>query len=137
MIPVPNPKTFIMKKLLLLLFLLTGISLFAQENNNWDEWQKTSCYSKISFRIKSEKKYGEQFHWKIQFKNDYPEVISFNYNVTDKLEQYNITTHRKTLTANQVSDDIEIFTKEDDIFLLVDKLSFSPYPEDFVDCDTN
>ncbi|MCO6146590.1 hypothetical protein [Flavobacterium sp. NRK1] len=126
-----------MKKLLLLLFLLTGISLFAQENNDWDEWQKTSCYSKISFRIKSEKKYGEQFHWKIQFKNDYPEVISFNYHVTDKLEQYNITTHRKTLTANQVSDDIEIFTKEDDIFLLVDKLSFSPYPEDLVDCDTN
>lgn len=137
MIPVTNPKTFIMKKLLLLLFLLISISLFAQENNDWDEWQKTSCYSKISFRIKSEKKYGEQFHWKIQFKNDYPEVISFNYNVTDKLEQYNITTHRKTLTANQVSDDIEIFTKEDDIFLLVDKLSFSPYPEDFVDCDTN
>ncbi len=125
-----------MKKLLLSLFLLTGFVLFAQDNNGWDEWQKTSCYSKISFRIKSEKKYGDQFHWKIQFRSDYPEVISFNYHVTDKLEQYNITTHRKTLNAKQLSDEIEVFTKEEDIFLLVDKVSLSPYPEDFVECDT-
>ena len=125
-----------MKKLLLSLFLLTGFVLFAQNNNGWDEWQKTSCYSKISFRIKSEKKYGDQFHWKIQFRSDYPEVISFNYHVTDKLEQYNITTHRKTLNAKQLSDEIEVFTKEEDIFLLVDKVSLSPYPEDFVECDT-
>lgn len=124
-----------MKKLLLLFTLLTGTLLFAQQNNDWDEWQKTSCYSKIFYRIKSEKKQGEQYHWKIQFRSDYPELISFNYHVTDKLEQYNITTHRKTLDAKKISEEIDIYTKEDDIFLLVDKVSLSPYPEKFVECE--
>lgn len=124
-----------MKKFLLLFMLLIGTMLFAQNNNDWDEWQKTSCYSKISYRIKNEKKQGEQFHWKIQFRSDYPELISFNYHVTDKLEQYNITTHRKTLEAKKTSEEIDIYTEEDDIFLLVDKVSLSPYPEKFEECE--
>lgn len=124
-----------MKKLLLFLFLFAGITLLAQNNDSWEEWQKTSCYSKISFRIKSEQKHGEQYHWKIQFKSDYYELISFNYHVTDKLQEYNITTHRKTLNAKQLSDEIDIYTKESDIFLLVDKVSLSPYPENYIECD--
>lgn len=115
-----------MKNLLLFIFLFAGISLFAQDNNNWEDWQKTSCYSKVSFRLRSEKKHGEQYHWKIQFKSEYAELISFNYHVTDKLQEYNITTHRKTLTANQLSEEIDVYTRESDIFLLVDKLSLSP-----------
>lgn len=124
-----------MKKLLLLLMLFTGITLFAQDKDGWDEWQKTSCYSKISYRIRSEKKNGEQFRWKIQFKSDYAQVVSFNYHVTDELEEYNITTHRKSMNAKQVSGEIEVYTGKDDIFLIVDKLSLSPYPDDFVQCD--
>ena len=124
-----------MKKLFLFLFLFAGVTLFAQNNDGWDEWQKTSCYSKISFRIKSEKMHGEQHHWKIQFKSEYPELISFNYHVTDKLGEYNITTHRKTLNARQLSAEMDVYTKESDIFLLVDKVSLSPYPENFIDCD--
>ena len=124
-----------MKKFLLSLFLISSLALFAQEKNEWEEWQKTSCYSKISFRLKALPKNGSQYRWKVQFRSEYPELISFNYTVTDKLEQYNITTHRKTLAAMQLSDEVELFTKEDDIFLIVDKVSLSPYPEDFVECD--
>lgn len=124
-----------MKNLILLLALLTFGIAGAQTDNGWDEWQKTSCYSKISFRLKSEPKNGEQYHWKVQFRNDYPGLISFNYHVTDKLEQYNITTHRKTLQGGQVSDEMDLYAKEEDIFLLVDKVSLSPYPENFIDCD--
>ncbi|PZR21105.1 MAG: hypothetical protein DI539_08915 [Flavobacterium psychrophilum] len=114
---------------------MTGISLFAQNKNDWDDWQKTSCYSKIFYRMKAEEKRGEQFHWKLQFRSDYGEVISFNYHVTDKLQEYNITTHRKTMNPGKLSEEIDIYTKESDIFLLVDKVSLSPYPEDFLDCD--
>ena len=124
-----------MKKLLLLVFLFTGITLSAQDNKDWDEWQRTSCYSKVSYRMKSEEKRGEQHHWKIQFRNDYAHVISFNYHVADKLEEYNITTHRKTMEAGKISEEMDIYTKESDIYLLVDKLSLSPYPNDFVECD--
>ena len=85
--------------------------------------------------MKEEPKKGSQFHWKIQFKSDYTELVSFNYHVTDKLQEYNITTHRKTLKAKQESEEIDIYTKEDDIFLIVDKLSLSPYPEAYEDCD--
>lgn len=123
-----------MKQKLILLLLFWGLFAGAQEGA-WDDWQKTSCYNKIAYRIKEEPKHGEQFHWKIQFKSEYSELISFNYHVTDKLQEYNITTHRKTLKSNELSGEIDVYTKEDDIFLLVDKVSLSPYPEKFIDCD--
>ncbi|MCW4467845.1 hypothetical protein OGH69_02620 [Flavobacterium sp. MFBS3-15] len=125
-----------MKKLLALLFILAGLTMNAQQNKGvWDNWQKTSCYSKISFRLKYEGKNGEQYKWKVQFRNDFPELISFNYHITDKLGEYNLTTHRKALEAGRTSPEIELFTQEEDIYLLVDKVSLSPYPQDFIDCD--
>lgn len=124
-----------MKKLLTILVLLTGFVLSAQTNDGWEDWQKTSCYSKISFRLKYDRKNGQQHIWKVQFRNDFPEVISFNYHVTDKLQQYNLTTHRKALNPGQISDELEVYTTEEDIYLLVDKVSISPYPEEFIECD--
>jgi len=125
-----------MKKILFLFIaLLAFLYSPAQTNNGWEEWQKTSCYSKISFRLKYIGKNGEQNMWKIQFRNDYPNIISFNYHVTDKLQQYNLTTHRKSLPGKKQSEELDIYTTYDDIYLLVDKVSMTPYPEDFVDCD--
>ncbi|RWW92191.1 hypothetical protein [Flavobacterium cerinum] len=124
-----------MRKAMLLFVLIFSQIALAQAKDGWEEWQKTSCYSKIFYRIKSEKKHGEQYHWKIQFRSNYPQLISFNYNITDKLQQYNITTHRKTLEARKQSEEIDVYTKEDDIFLLVDKVSLSPYPENFQECE--
>lgn len=124
-----------MKKLLTILVLLTGFVLSAQTNDGWEDWQKTSCYSKISFRLKYDRKNGQQHIWKVQFRNDFPDVISFNYHVTDKLQQYNLTTHRKALNPGQISDELEVYTTEEDIYLLVDKVSISPYPEEFIECD--
>ncbi|MGQ2984234.1 hypothetical protein [Flavobacterium sp.] len=125
-----------MKKIIALLFILASLTMNAQQNKGvWDNWQKTSCYGKISFRLMYVGKNGEQFKWKVQFRNDYPELISFNYHVTDKLGDYNLTTHRKALEAGRVSPEIELFTEEEDIYLLVDKVSLSPYPQDLIDCD--
>jgi hypothetical protein len=124
-----------MKKIILLLFLMASMAVSAQSKDGWDEWQKTSCYSKISFRLKYVRQNGSQHLWKVQFRNDYPEIISFNYHVTDKLGEYNLTTHRKSLEAKQISGEIEVYTEEEDIYLLVDKVSFSPYPEEFIECD--
>ncbi len=134
--PTSNKKTTRMKRIILLIvFAFASHLATAQTDNGWQPWQKTSCYSKISFRLKYDGKNGEQHHWKIQFKSDYQNLISFNYNVTDKLQQYTITTHRKALNAKQQSDEMDIYTKEEDIFLLVDKVSMTPYPEDFIECE--
>ncbi|WP_129750963.1 hypothetical protein [Flavobacterium beibuense] len=125
-----------MKRIILLIvFAFASHLAMAQTDNGWQPWQKTSCYSKISFRLKYDGNNGEQHHWKIQFKSDYQNLISFNYNVTDKLQQYTITTHRKALNARQQSDEMDIYTKEEDIFLLVDKVSMTPYPENFIECE--
>jgi hypothetical protein len=124
-----------MKKFLLLIVCIMASHTAFSQSNDWEDWQKTSCYSKISFRLKDEGMRGEQHVWKVQFKNDYNHLISFNYYVTDKIQQYDTTTHRKTLQSGKVSDEAEIFTKENDIFLMVDKVSFSPYPKDFIDCN--
>ena len=124
-----------MNKTLQLLALVLGSYTSFAQSGQWEDWQKTSCYSKIAFRLKDEGMRGEQHVWKVQFKNDYGHPISFNYHVTDKLEQYDTTTHRKAMNNGRVSDEIEIFTKYEDIFLMVDKVSLSPYPKDFIDCD--
>jgi len=85
--------------------------------------------------MKDEQKNGDQYHWKIQFRSDYNEVVSFNYHVTDKLEEYAVTTHRKTMNPGKISEEIDVYTTGSNIYLLVDKLSLSPYPENFADCD--
>lgn len=101
----------------------------------WDPWQKTACYSKIQFRIRQDGKLGEQFRWKVQFRSDYIELISFNYHVTNKVAEHTITTHRKTLRPREVCQPIEMYTTTEDLFILTDGLSLSPYPEDFEECD--
>lgn len=117
------------------MFIMFSHIAAAQTDNGWEEWQKTSCYSKISFRLKDVGQHGEQHVWKIQFKSDYPQLISFNYSVTDEVQQYTTTTHRKTLNANEVSGEAEVFTKDENIYILVDKVSLSPYPKDFINCN--
>jgi len=125
-----------MKKiLLLLLFVMGSTAAYAQTQDGWEDWQKTSCYSKISFRLEHESVRGEQHVWQVQFKNDYNSIISFNYHVSETTGQYDTTTHRKTINAGQLSEPFEVFTAGEDIFLLVDKVSLSPYPKDFINCD--
>lgn len=124
-----------MKKIAFIAFMLISMVAAAQNDNGWEPWQQTSCYSKIWFRLKYVEKRGEQNVWLVQFKNEYPSVISFNYNITDKLQQYNLTTHRKSVNQKQLSNEVEVFTTEDDLFLIVDKVSLSPYPQDFIECD--
>jgi hypothetical protein len=123
-----------MKNIIALLLFLFGISALAQ-SPGWDEWQKTSCYSKISYRLLELGKHGEQYTWKIQFRNDYDNIISFNYHVADKIGKYTTTTHRKALQQGQVSEEIDLYTKTQDIYILADKVSMTPYPENFVECD--
>ncbi|MGV3460966.1 MAG: hypothetical protein ACO1N9_11010 [Flavobacterium sp.] len=125
-----------MKKIIILVLMFAGISASAQEPQ-WDEWQKTSCYSNISYRLLELGKHGEQYHWKVQFRNDYPNIISFNYHVTNKVEKNTPTTHRKTLNTGQVSEEIDLYTATQDVYLLADKVSMTPYPENFVQCDTD
>lgn len=114
--------------------LFIGIATTAQEPQ-WDDWQKTSCYGNISYRLLELGKHGEQYHWKVQFKNDYSNIISFNYHVTNKIGKYTTTTHRKTLNSGQISEEIDLYTATQDIYLLADKVSMTPYPENFVECD--
>lgn len=124
-----------MKKILALLLLFTAFGVAAQQPQ-WDEWQKTSCYSNISYRLLELGKHGEQYRWLIQFRNDYPNIISFNYHVADKVGKYTTTTHRKALNAGQVSEEIEVYTTTQDVYLLADKVSMTPYPENFVECES-
>lgn len=125
-----------MKKFILLAFFFFALNTaFAQTDNGWGEWQKTSCYSKIEFRLKYDGKNGEQHHWKVQFKNNYNNLISFNYTVTDKVQQYTLTTHRKTLKGGKQSNEADLFTDLEDIYILVDKVSMTPYPENFIECE--
>ncbi|KOS07943.1 hypothetical protein AM493_19190 [Flavobacterium akiainvivens] len=124
-----------MKKLVLVFAILFALPAVAQTDNGWEEWQKTSCYSHIQFRLKFVEQRGEQYVWKVQFKNTYSNLISFSYHVTDEPGDYSLTTHRKVLEKGATSGEVEVFTAKEDIFLVVDKVSFSAYPTNYVDCD--
>ena len=78
---------------------------------------------------------GDQHVWQVQFKNDYGSLISFNYHISESTQQYDTTTHRKILDGGKLSEPFEVFTAGEDLFLLVDKVSLSPYPKDFISCD--
>lgn len=123
-----------MKKLALFLLLLISTVAFAQQKEQ-NEWQNTSCYSKIQFKLKYEGKNGDRHVWKVQFKSSYETVISFNYHISDESGQYEATTHRKVLNPGTVSAEIETYTDSENIFLTVDKVSLSPYPNNFIDCE--
>lgn len=123
-----------MKKLMSLLLLLVSVAVFAQQNNQ-EEWQNTSCYSKIQFKLKYAGKNGDRHLWKVQFRSSYETVVSFNYHVSDESAQYEATTHRKVLNPGIVSPEIETYTDSDNIFITVDKVSLSPYPNNFIDCE--
>jgi hypothetical protein len=123
-----------MKKLMSLLLLLVSVAVFAQQNNQ-EEWQNTSCYSKIQFKLNYVGKNGDRHIWKVQFRSSYETVVSFNYHVSDESGQYEATTHRKVLNPGIVSAEIETYTDSDNIFITVDKVSLSPYPNNFIDCE--
>ena len=127
-----------MRKIITLLLIIASFSVAQaqkQTDDGWRNWETTKCYSNIEYRMKYVGKNGEQHHWQVQFKNNYNSIVSFNYHVTDKLQQYNITTHRKTLYAQKFSEAIDVYTTEEDIYLFVDKASLSPYPDKLLDCD--
>lgn len=124
-----------MKKILTLLAFLVFFAGFTQDKDGWQDWQKTSCYSKIMFRLNYQGKNGERHLWKVQFRNEYDSTISFNYRVADDNPDHQPTTHRKTLYNKAVSPEIEVYADSENIFLVVDKVSLSAYPQNFISCE--
>lgn len=124
-----------MKQLLVILLFLASFTGFAQQKEEWQDWEKTSCYSKIFFRLKYEGRNGSRHIWKVQFRNEYESTVSFNYHSTVEKNENQPTTHRKTLLAKAKSTELEVYTNTDNIYLIVDKLSMSAYPVNFVDCE--
>jgi len=72
--------------------------------------------------------------WKLQFKSNYSQMVTFNYGVTEDENNY-LTTHRKTMKTKDESEPIEIFTKSDQFYILVDKLSLNVSGKPVEACD--
>lgn len=124
-----------MKKLFTLFALMLFLSGFAQDKDGWQDWEKTSCYSKIMFRLKYQGKNGTRHIWKVQFRSEYDSTISFNYRVGDDNPDNQPTTHRKVLYGKAISAESDIYADTDNVFLIVDKVSLSAYPQNFITCE--
>jgi len=119
--------------------LVLPVCCFAQNSGNardWQPWTHSNCYKNIFFRLKPAGRDGETYRWKVQFRNAYPNMISFNYFFTD--DQYATDRHfqRKRLEANETSRPMDIYFQKDEVYVFIEKMSFSPYPDDIEPCDT-
>jgi predicted negative regulator of RcsB-dependent stress response len=113
---------------------LLGFIAYSNYNNRPKKWTPTNCYSKILYKVEPDGKKGKQMRWKLQFKNNYSQMVTFNYGVTEDENNY-LTTHRKTMKAKDESEPIEIFTKSDQFYILVDKLSLNVSGKPVEACD--
>jgi len=114
------------------------LSFLAYSNYNHrpiiKEWTPTNCYQKILYKVEPDGKKGKQMRWKLQFKSNYSQLVTFNYGVTEDENNY-LTTHRKTMKAKEESQEIEIFTESEQFYILVDKLSFKVSGNPLQPCD--
>lgn len=124
-----------MKNFWIAILLLSCATGFSQTDGTQQEWKKTSCYSKISFQLVHQGTNGTRHIWKIRFKNDYENIISFNYHIDNENTDNQPTTHRKILYPKSVSAEQEIYTDTENVFIIVDKVSLSPYPQNFINCE--
>ncbi|TXK74938.1 hypothetical protein [Mesonia sp. K4-1] len=88
------------------------------------EWTSTNCYDNILFKLKKVNNVGKRQLWELQFKNNYNQLVTFNYALTENETDF-LTNKRKTLEAQSISKPIELYTNTEDFYVLVDQLSFS------------
>jgi len=92
--------------------------------NLQQEWISTNCYNNILFKLKKVNNIGKRQLWELQFKNNYNQLVTFNYGFTENETDF-LTNKRKTLAPHSVSQPIELYTNTEDFYVLVDQLSFS------------
>lgn len=117
---------------LAILFFIVVVPTTAQEK--WQEWQPTSCYENIEFRLRFVRNHGDKTVSEVQFKNNYDRLVTFNYGFTEDEEDF-LTEYRKTLHPKEAGKPELIHTQGDNFYILVDKLSFSVTGEKPLPCE--
>ncbi len=115
--------------------LFLGFLAYSNFQNRPQKWQATNCYEKIQYQLTKDGKKGNRYRWKLQFKNNYDRLITFNYGITEDEDSY-LTNQRKTLQAHQTSEPVEIYTNQQKFYVLVDGLSFEVSGQPTEPCDT-
>ena len=135
---VPNMKTIITRGIILVvLSTLFSYYLYAQSSQDWGYWQSSDCYKNIYYRTRLFSDNGEMKHWQLQFKNQYTKLVSFSYLVTDDSSNTERIVKRTKMEAFEISKPIDYYFHKPDMFMIINQLSFSPYPQNIENCDTS
>ena len=103
--------------------LFLGFIAYSNFNTLAKQWTSTNCYKNIQYKLVQDGKKGKRYRWKLQFKNNYHQLVTFNYGITEEENDF-LTNKRKTLQAHQNSEPVEIYTETKQFYVLVDQLSF-------------
>lgn len=114
--------------------LFLGFLAYSNFQNRPQKWQATNCYKNIQYQLTKDGKKGKRNRWKLQFKNNYNRLITFNYGVTEDENGY-LTSQRKTLQAHETCEPVEIYTDKKEFYVLVDRLSFQVNGQPTEPCD--
>ena len=115
--------------------LFLGFIAYSNFSTLAKNWTSTNCYKNIQYRLVQDGKKGKRFRWKLQFKNNYNQLVTFNYGITEEENNF-LTNQRKTLQAHQTSEPVEIYTDQQKFYVLVDGLSFEVSGQPTEPCDT-
>jgi hypothetical protein len=127
-----------MKKNLIVLLLTTFISFSyvnAQSWTDWSDWQTTSCFTGVDFRVKSKKTSTGKYEMYVDFRNRYNEDVHFNFDI--KGGSYSNANNRITVRANSTKDSWTGASYTSDYFYVnIGKLRFGRDGlQDYASCD--
>ena len=120
--------------LMVSMVLFLGFIAYSNFNTRPKNWNSTSCYKKIQYQITDNGKYGNRFKWILKFKNNYHQLVTFNYGITEEKDNF-LTNQHKTLQAHQTGKPLEIYTDKKEFYILVDGLSFNISGQPTEPCD--
>lgn len=113
------------KNILILLFfsLITFSFTNSPQWTDWGNWNSNNCFSKIDFRVKSNKTSTGKYEMYVEFKNDYSQDVHFNYEA--KGGTYTTKNNRVTVRAGSTYKTYAgaSFTSEY-FYINIDKLRF-------------
>jgi len=108
----------------------------------WGEWNTTSCFKGLDFRVKKKSTSTEgKYEWLVQFRNRYNEKIVFMYEMVPYNERHAIensgrTTNYVDLKANytESSTHYRYLNESNSVYVYINKVRFGG-SSNYAECD--
>ena len=119
-----------MKNIIITLVVLVTLTLLvspvkAQDPDNWNNWNKSACYSGIFYRVNNDgHSYGDYYRYYVEIKNVYTKTVTIDYDFFDSKYKAdnNKLTMSMTLKPKQIEQRIAVIKRHDGLYVVIRNL---------------